>query len=59
MTVQAMKAGAIEFLIKLQNRARQAGQFNRSVAASNKDEIFSVACVKLKSIRLTPTIGGK
>ena len=27
--------------------------------AENKDEIFSQACVKLKSIRLTPTIGGK
>jgi hypothetical protein len=27
--------------------------------AANKDEIFSLACVKLKSIRLTPTIGGK
>ena len=25
----------------------------------NKDEIFSLACVKLKPIRLTPTIGGK
>jgi hypothetical protein len=30
----------------------------RSVAA-NKEEIFSLACVKLKSIRLVPTIGGK
>ena len=40
----------------LQNGARQAGQFDRE---ANKDGIFSLACVKLEPIRLTPTIGGK
>jgi hypothetical protein len=42
----------------VQNRARQAGQFDRKRRA-NKNEIFSLAWVRLKVNSPKPTIGGK
>jgi hypothetical protein len=40
--------------------SRGTGQaISTASVAANKGEIFSLACVRLEPIRLTPTIGGK